>query len=536
MALYNEERPHKFADVKGQEKVIKVLQKDLQKKQLKNAYLFSGVRGTGKTTVARIMAMAVNCEHPDADGSPCCECAACREVLEQSSIDVFELDAASNNSVDNVREILEKVQYKPIRRRKVFILDECHMLSNAACNALLKVLEEPPKDVTFILCTTEFHKVLPTIKSRCSCFDFEKIPLEVIQNHLKGICERRHLAYEEKALLIIAKAANGALRDALSILDKFIAIEDITADTVIDMLGMATDDVIFRIINAIVEERALDAADAIKGISASGGSLSFVIEEIYKVLLDVVAFQSTGDEGGIVGSGDYVNNVVALSYPLSTEKAFRIMNEFRSVYQLRNADGEFAMVSACIALIYEDTILETLDRRVGELENAVKNGICSTKSAAEPVPMQKEDALSSIEVKGECVDVTDLTTSVNETAPSSLPEEIPTGFTNCEGDVPFTEGSLDSLNQEQADVSSTDTVPATGTESNNELEQKVFEAAESGMSFDELRELINESGEETVSETTSRSTSLEETAEASDESITELPDLSDDYARFFGGF
>ena len=222
-ALYRKFRPDTFSEVKGQEHIVTTLTNQIKADRIGHAYLFCGTRGTGKTTVAKILAKAVNCEHP-IDGSPCNECAVCRGISEGTSMNVIEIDAASNNGVDNIREIREEVSYRPTQGRyKVYIIDEVHMLSTGAFNALLKTLEEPPSYVIFILATTEVHKIPITILSRCQRYDFRRITIDTIAARLKELTEIEKVDVEERAIRYIAKAADGSMRDALSLLDQCIA-------------------------------------------------------------------------------------------------------------------------------------------------------------------------------------------------------------------------------------------------------------------------------------------------------------------------
>lgn len=214
-ALYRKFRPDTFADVKGQDHIVKTLRNQIMADRIGHAYLFCGTRGTGKTTIAKIFAKAVNCEHP-INGNPCNECASCRAISSGASMNVIEIDAASNNGVDNIREIREEVAYSPADGKyKVYIIDEVHMLSIGAFNALLKTLEEPPSYVIFILATTEAHKIPVTILSRCQRYDFRRIAQETIQSRLQELMEQEKVEVEERALRYIAKKGDGSLRDAL---------------------------------------------------------------------------------------------------------------------------------------------------------------------------------------------------------------------------------------------------------------------------------------------------------------------------------
>ena len=246
-ALYRKYRPSEFEDVKGQEHIVTTLKNQIRADRIGHAYLFCGTRGTGKTTVAKIFAKAVNCEHP-VDGSPCNECETCKAISAGTSMNVIEIDAASNNGVDNIREIRDEVQYSPTEGRyKVYIIDEVHMLSIGAFNALLKTLEEPPAYVIFILATTEAHKIPVTILSRCQRYDFHRISIETIAGRLSQLMEAEHINVEEKAIRYVAKAADGSMRDALSLLDQCIAFylgQDLKYENVLEVLG-AVDTAVF---------------------------------------------------------------------------------------------------------------------------------------------------------------------------------------------------------------------------------------------------------------------------------------------------
>ena len=232
-ALYRKFRPATFEEVKGQDHIVTTLKNQIQAGRIGHAYLFCGTRGTGKTTVAKILAKAVNCEHP-LDGSPCNECSSCQAIQAGTSTNVIEIDAASNNGVDNIREIREEVSYRPTQGRyKVYIIDEVHMLSTGAFNALLKTLEEPPEYVIFILATTEVNKIPVTILSRCQRYDFKRITIDTIAGRLMELMQKEGVEAEERAVRYVAKAADGSMRDALSLLDQSIAFylgESLTSD------------------------------------------------------------------------------------------------------------------------------------------------------------------------------------------------------------------------------------------------------------------------------------------------------------------
>ena len=255
-ALYRKFRPGEFGDVKGQDHISTTLQNQIRAGRIGHAYLFCGTRGTGKTSVAKIFAKAVNCQNP-IEGSPCGECEMCKAIQAGTSMNVIEIDAASNNGVDNIREIREEVAYRPTEGKyKVYIIDEVHMLSIGAFNALLKTLEEPPEYVIFILATTEVHKIPITILSRCQRYDFKRISIDTIADRLTGLMEKEQIEVEERAIRYIAKVADGSMRDALSLLDQCIAFylgEALTYDHVLEVLGAVDTSVFSRMLRQMIK-------------------------------------------------------------------------------------------------------------------------------------------------------------------------------------------------------------------------------------------------------------------------------------------
>lgn len=276
-ALYRKFRPVEFEDVKGQEHIIITLKNQIEANRIGHAYLFCGTRGTGKTTVAKIFAKAVNCEHP-VNGSPCGECAMCRSIAAGTSMNVIEIDAASNNGVDNIREIREEVAYRPTEGKyKVYIIDEVHMLSIGAFNALLKTLEEPPEYVIFILATTEVHKIPITILSRCQHYDFKRISIETITDRMRDLMQEEQVEVEEKALRYVAKAADGSMRDALSLLDQCIAFylgQKLTYDNVLEVLGAVDTDVFSRLLRSVIRRDVPKVLDIVDDLVMQGRELT----------------------------------------------------------------------------------------------------------------------------------------------------------------------------------------------------------------------------------------------------------------------
>lgn len=244
-ALYRETRPEVFSEILGQDSIVKILKHQVMTDTVSHAYLFTGTRGTGKTTTARILAKAVNCEAPDVEGRPCGKCEACRQIAEGTFVDVIEIDAASNNGVDNIRELRESVNYPPaVGRVKVYIIDEVHMLSTGAFNALLKTLEEPPENVIFILATTNPEKLPQTVLSRCMRLDFKRVPQSVLAQHMKDICADRGVTIDDDALMLLASNADGSVRDSLSILEQCLSSgeQHLTRDLVLDFLGAVSEE------------------------------------------------------------------------------------------------------------------------------------------------------------------------------------------------------------------------------------------------------------------------------------------------------
>lgn len=368
--LYNKMRPKTLSEVRGQETAVTILLDSLAKGNLPNSLLFVGTRGTGKTSVARILARQLNCENPLEDGSPCNCCTSCKSILQGDSLDVLEMDAASNNGVDHVRELIEKVQYRPLSKKKVVILDEVHMLSTSAFNALLKIMEEPPTDVVFILCTTELQKVPATIISRCRKITFSSISDEVIVGKLKVINELLALDAEEEALALVAKAAKGSMRDAESIYEAFINAPDgrITAETVRSVLGFTSEECVFAIFDAIVNGEPMSANFAIDDVVSSGGSLQILLEDCFRTLCDIIAVKLGSAVDDLPVSDVCKEKIVEYAFAFDTDRLFEIGNSFKEAYQQRNADMTFVFQSMLVSLACKQSTITELLNRVSLLE------------------------------------------------------------------------------------------------------------------------------------------------------------------------
>ena len=295
-ALYRKFRPAEFEDVKGQDHIVTTLKNQIRAERIGHAYLFCGTRGTGKTTVAKIFARAVNCQHP-VDGSPCGECEMCRAIAAGTSMNVIEIDAASNNGVDNIREIREEVAYRPTEGRyKVYIIDEVHMLSIGAFNALLKTLEEPPEYVIFILATTEAHKIPITILSRCQRYDFKRITIDTIAARMNDLMQQEQVEVEEKAIRYIAKAADGSMRDALSLLDQCIAFylgQKLTYDHVLEVLGAVDTDVFSMLLRNVLKRDVSAVMHSVEELVMQGRELGQLTADFTWYLRNLLFIKSS---------------------------------------------------------------------------------------------------------------------------------------------------------------------------------------------------------------------------------------------------
>jgi DNA polymerase-3 subunit gamma/tau len=302
-ALYRKLRPNNFQDVIGQEHIVQTLTNQIKANRIGHAYLFCGTRGTGKTSTAKIFAKAVNCISP-IEGSPCNECEICQVINEQKSMNIIEIDAASNNGVDNIRDIRDEVRYTPTEGKyKVYIIDEVHMLSIGAFNALLKTLEEPPGHIIFILATTEPHKIPITILSRCQRYDFKRISVPIIAGQLMTFMEKENVEVEDKAIQYIAKVGDGSMRDALSILDQCISFfigQRLTLEKVLDILGAVDTKVFERLLDALLEQQVDQCLDLVENLMMQGRDLSQFINDFTWFLRNMLVAKTVDDASYIL--------------------------------------------------------------------------------------------------------------------------------------------------------------------------------------------------------------------------------------------
>lgn len=380
-ALYRRFRPKVFEDVIGQEQVITILKNQIKSSNIAHAYLFTGTRGTGKTSTAKIFARVVNCLDPE-DANPCNRCEVCEGILTESIMDVIEIDAASNNGVDNVREIRENVKYPPSKGRyKIYIIDEVHMLSTGAFNALLKTLEEPPSYVIFVLATTEPHKIPATILSRCQRFDFKPVKIKDIMGRLAYICNEIGIEYEEEALRLIAINSDGALRDALSILEQCISFSEsiLTYESIVSILGMVNYEFIFNVVNHIAKKDTSGVLTLINQMVMEGKDIGQLMKDLIGHFRSLLLVKMNVEVDEILSLPEERQELLRQQGKLFT------MNQITSfIYSLSDIEGklkysahprtliEIAVVGLCSK--EADDSLEGIIERVKHLERIIASG------------------------------------------------------------------------------------------------------------------------------------------------------------------
>lgn len=380
-ALYRKFRPDNFDDVKGQDHIVTTLRNQIRANRIGHAYLFTGTRGTGKTTVAKILARSVNCENP-ANGSPCGECAACKAIASGSSMNVIEIDAASNNGVDNIREIVEEVSYSPAQGKyKVYIIDEVHMLSIGAFNALLKTLEEPPSYVIFILATTEVNKIPITILSRCQRYDFRRISIDTIADLMRDLMDTEKVEIEDKALRYIAKMADGSMRDGLSLLDQCIAFhlgQKLTYDKVLDVLGAVDNEVFSRLFRNILQSDVLSCISTLEEIVMQGRELTQFMNDFTWYLRNLMLAKATDHIEDVIDAS--TENLAKLKEEAQMTQLDTIMRYIRVFSELsgklRYASQKRIMIEMNLIKVCKPAMETTDDAlldRIRQLEDKVEN-------------------------------------------------------------------------------------------------------------------------------------------------------------------
>ena len=365
-ALYRKWRPTSFEEVRGQDHIVKTLKNQINSGRIGHAYLFCGTRGTGKTSIAKIFARAVNCEHP-VDGSPCGECSMCRQIAEGASLNVVEIDAASNNGVENIRDIREQVQYPPTDGRyRVFIIDEVHMLSIGAFNALLKTLEEPPSYVIFILATTEVHKIPITILSRCQRYDFKRISIDTIAGRLAELTQAEQIDVDDRALRYVARAADGSMRDALSLLDQCVAFhfgEKLTYDNVLEVLGAVDNRVFSKLFQAVLASDTKACIREIEEMIIQGRDLSQLVNDFVWYMRNLLIAKTTDEPGDMLDMSE--ENLAVLKEEaagVDTETLMRYIRIFSELSgQLRYASQKRILVEIAFIKLTTPSMEQNLD-------------------------------------------------------------------------------------------------------------------------------------------------------------------------------
>ena len=395
-ALYRKYRPKTFDDVVGQEHITETLKKQVETGRLSHAYLFIGTRGTGKTTCAKILAKAVNCEHP-VNGNPCNQCAACRGIDDGSILDVVELDAASNNGVDNVRALRDEAVFSPASvRKRVYIVDEVHMLSNSAFNALLKILEEPPEHLMFILATTELHKVPATILSRCQRHSFKRIPVDTITARLNFVAQQEHLNLQPDAAALLARMADGGMRDALTLLDQCCGNECISTDAVISAIGLAGNLRTAQLLRSVAAGDTAGALEQFRALWQDGKDPSALLDELSMLQRDLL-MQAVAPRGGReLLSGAY--DPVTLEELSGAFSSAQLLANLQSIQQTLGAmasqpnpriAAELCLIRLCRPELCDD--VPTLCARMDKLEQTVYSGAIPAPRASAPAPKAKPE-------------------------------------------------------------------------------------------------------------------------------------------------
>ncbi len=422
-ALYRKFRPSEFQDVKGQDHIVTTLKNQIKAERIGHAYLFCGTRGTGKTTIAKIFAKAVNCEHP-VDGSPCGECAVCKAIATGSSMNVIEIDAASNNGVDNIRQIREEVEYRPTEGKyKVYIIDEVHMLSIGAFNALLKTLEEPPSYVIFILATTEAHKIPITILSRCQRYDFRRISIDTIAGRLNELMEKEQIHAEERAIRYVAKMADGSMRDALSLLDQCIAFylgQDLTYEKVLETLGAVDTEIFSRLLRQIIEKNITGAIATIDELVIQGREMGQFVTDFIWYLRNLLLVQSSDSMEDVLDiSAENLALLKEESVMVDGEVLMRYIRIFSELAnQMKYASQkriliEIAVIKLCKPEMEKD--YGSIIDRIESIEKKLEKGVIAAPESARQI-------IADAEPKPENVPI-----------PKAIPEDIKQVIRNWKG-------------------------------------------------------------------------------------------------------
>jgi len=422
-ALYRKFRPQTFEEVRGQDAIVTTLKNQIKTDRVGHAYIFCGTRGTGKTTIAKLFAKAVNCENPQ-DGSPCGECQSCKNIAAGISMNVVEMDAASNNGVDDVRRIVDEVSYSPTEGKfRVYIVDEAHMLTREAANAFLKTLEEPPSYVKFILATTDPNRLPITIRSRCQRYDFRRIDIDTIAGRMRELVDVEQIAVEDSALKYIARCADGSMRDALSLLDQCIAFnlgEELTYDRTLEVLGAVDNDIFSAMLRMILEKDVTSSIHLLEEVVMRGRELSQFVTDFVWYLRNLMLVKTAENIDDVIGvSTEHRRLLQEESKMVDTATVMRYIKVLSELSgQLKFATQkrvliEMTLIKLCVP--ESDVSLDGFVQRLVELETKVANGITVVSASA---------AGAAVQASGEAADY--------EKAP--LPKAVPAEIAQIAGE------------------------------------------------------------------------------------------------------
>lgn len=457
-AFYRKYRPSTFTEVVGQEHITKTLENAVKSGKTSHAYLFTGSRGTGKTSCAKILSKAVNCQS-SVDGNPCNQCEICRGIDNNSILDIIEIDAASNNGVDNIRDLIEEANFTPANAKyRVYIIDEVHMLSIGAFNALLKTLEEPPAHVIFILATTEVHKLPSTILSRCQRFDFKRIPPEAIAERLKEVAEKENLRLSDDGAMLIARIADGAMRDALSLLDRCSSYDGvIDSAAVADSAGLAGREYIFELCDCILTKDAAKALEIVNRLYNDSCDMERLLAEMTSHFRNLMVSKAVKNfESMIICSQDEIETIRTQSAKTTLAtimSCIDILTAYSSTMKQganRRTSAELCIIRLCTPSL--DSDMNSVLRRLSELEAAVKTGAIPVRTASSVETVSEEKKEQVVETapakeksgpKSEPIAVTEKTTEKSEEKAEEQHDEIKetaeaVAQPKSSGTVPFT--------------------------------------------------------------------------------------------------
>ena len=454
-ALYRKWRPKTFDDVAGQEHITTTLKNELKNDRISHAYLFTGSRGTGKTTCAKILAKAVNCLNPR-DGSPCGECEICREIDSGTSIDVFEMDAASNRKIDDIRGIIDEVQGTPYKcRYKVYIVDEVHMLTAESFNALLKILEEPPSHVIFILATTEVHKIMLTIQSRCQRFDFHRIPPRDIADRLLYVANRENITLDDAAAMLIASVSDGAMRDALSLLDRCIAISrEVNGEIVRTAAGLADKGYLYDLASCVINKNTAKALGIIDRLYGEAKDMPLLCDELIAHFRALMLIKSVSNPRDIVvfTDSEFEQSVAQADY-LSLADIVFFMDVLSRAYQrMGKGTGDRTELEMAVVKLTSpelDVTNESIAARITALEQAVRKGVAfasAQTSQPAPLPVSDSETVKTEPVKAEEISGSSEQAKAEKTVPAEpVDKEAPKSEPKPEAKPPMVESKPESV-------------------------------------------------------------------------------------------